>query len=78
MVVVGVPIILFFSFACAVLLNLKVRGQSFYRVVYYIPAIVPLIASTLLWIFVLNPQTGLLNTGLGYVGLTGPKTLFST
>jgi multiple sugar transport system permease protein len=75
MVAIGVPLILGFSFICAVLLNLKVSGQSIYRVIYYIPAIVPVIASTLLWIWVLNPQTGLLNTALGYLGVDGPNWL---
>src|ERR1043166_92048 len=49
MVLLAIPITLFASFLCAVLLNLKVRGQSFYRVVYFLPSIVPTVASTLLW-----------------------------
>jgi multiple sugar transport system permease protein len=56
-------------------LNIKVPGQSIYRVIYYIPAIVPTIASTLLWIWVLNPQSGLLNTFLSYLGIDGPNWL---
>ncbi len=72
---IGVPLILAFSFFCAALLNIKVPGQSIYRVLYYIPAIVPTIASTLLWIWVLNPQSGLLNTFLGYLGIDGPNWL---
>jgi multiple sugar transport system permease protein len=72
-VVIGVPLILVFSFSCAVLLNIKVPGQSIYRVMYYIPAIVPTVASTLLWIWVLNPQYGLLNTALGFAGIDGPN-----
>ena len=75
MVIIGVPAILAFSFLCAVLLNIKVRGQALYRVIYYIPSIVPVIASTLLWIWVLNPQTGLLNTFLGSLGIDGPNWL---
>ena len=55
-------------FTCAVLLNLKVRGQSIYRVIYFLPSIVPTVASTILWLWILNPQTGILNTLLGYVG----------
>ena len=72
-VAIGVPLILAFSFLCAVMLNIKVPGQSIYRVIYYIPSIVPLIASTLLWIWVLNPQSGLLNTFLGSLGIDGPN-----
>lgn len=73
MVVLGVPLTLLASFFCAVLLNLKVRGQSIYRVIYFLPSIVPTVASTILWMWILNPQTGILNTVLGYVGIHGPN-----
>ncbi len=73
MVAIGVPLTLLASFFCAVLLNLKVRGQSIYRVVYFLPSIVPTVASTILWLWILNPQTGILNTLLGYVGIQGPN-----
>lgn len=73
MVAVGVPLTLFAAFSCAVLLNLKVRGQSFYRVVYFLPSIVPVVASTMLWLWILNPQVGILNTLLGKVGIDGPN-----
>ncbi len=74
-VVIGVPLILAFSFLCAVILNIKVPGQSIYRVIYYIPSIVPTIAGTLLWIWLLNPQYGLINTLLGFIGIDGPNWL---
>lgn len=73
MVAIGVPLTLLASFFCAVLLNLKVRGQSIYRVMYFLPSIVPTVASTILWMWILNPQTGILNTLLGYVGIDGPN-----
>jgi len=73
MVAIGVPLTLLTSFFCAVLLNLKVRGQSIYRVIYFLPSIVPTVASTILWLWILNPQTGILNTLLGYIGIQGPN-----
>jgi multiple sugar transport system permease protein len=73
MVVIGVPLTLLASFFCAVLLNLKVRGQSFYRVMYFLPSIVPTVASTILWMWILNPQAGILNSLLGLVGIQGPN-----
>ncbi len=73
MVGIGVPLTLLASFFCAVLLNLKVRGQSFYRLIYFLPSIVPTVASTILWLWILNPQTGILNTLLGYAGIQGPN-----
>lgn len=56
---IGVPLTLFASFLCAVLLNLKVAGQSIYRVIYFLPSIVPTVASTILWLWILNPQVGI-------------------
>ncbi len=73
MVGIGVPLTLFASFLCAVLLNLKVKGQAFYRVIYFLPSIVPTVAGTILWIWLLNPQSGLVNTTLASIGLDGPN-----
>lgn len=73
MVFIAVPLMLITSFLCAVLLNLKVRGQAFYRVIYFLPSIVPTVAGTILWIWLLNPQTGLVNTTLASLGIDGPN-----
>jgi len=73
MVVIAVPLGLFASFLCAVLLNLKVRGQAFYRVVYFLPSIVPTVAGTILFLWLLNPQVGLVNTLLAKIGIEGPN-----
>ena len=75
MVIFAVPITLISSFLCAVLLNLKVTGQSIYRVIYFLPSIVPTVASTLLWLWILNPQAGVMNTLLGHLGIQGPNWL---
>jgi multiple sugar transport system permease protein len=73
MVLIAVPLGLAASFFCAILLNLKVRGQSFYRVVYFLPSIVPTVAGTILFLWLLNPQVGLVNTILGKIGIDGPN-----
>ena len=73
MVLIAVPLALAASFFCAILLNLKVRGQSIYRVIYFLPSIVPTVASTILWLWILNPQAGMVNTLLGNMGIDGPN-----
>lgn len=73
MVAIAVPLGLFASFLCALLLNLKVRGQAFYRVVYFLPSIVPTVAGTILFLWLLNPQVGLVNTALAKIGIDGPN-----
>ncbi len=73
MVAIAVPLGLFASFLCALLLNLKVRGQAFYRVVYFLPSIVPTVAGTILFLWLLNPQVGLVNSQLAKIGIEGPN-----
>ena len=48
----------------ALLLNQKVRGIGLLRTAFYIPSIVPLVATAVLWIWILNPDYGLLNDAL--------------
>lgn len=69
------PINLVFSLLIALLLNMRVIGLSVYRTVYYIPTIVPIAATSLLWMWILNPQYGLLNSALKWLGLGGPNWL---
>src|SRR6266508_6397834 len=73
MVVISGPLSLFISFVCALLLNTKVPAQSIYRVIYFLPSIVPVVASTLLWLWILNPNSGILNTFLAQLGIRGPN-----
>lgn len=49
------------ALALAMLLNMKVRGLSVYRTIFYIPVIVPTVASAIIWLYLLNPQVGVLN-----------------
>lgn len=61
---IGVPLGLFTGLAVALLLNAGVKGIRFYRTIFYIPAIVPVAASAVLWLWLLNPDParGLINT----------------
>jgi len=73
MVVIAVPLGLLASFLCAVILNFPVPGRSIFRTLYYLPSIVPTIASTFLFLFLLNPEVGLVNSLLRFVGIAGPN-----
>jgi multiple sugar transport system permease protein len=74
--VLGVPLGMIVSLAVAMLLNSNVRGMAMYRTIYYLPAIVPIVASSILWIWVLNPIDGLLNTVIQLV-LHGVSSLLA-
>jgi len=68
MVGIGTPITLTVGILLAVLLNQPIRGIPFFRTVFYLPSIVPIVASSLVWLWVLNPQFGLLNSALKSLG----------
>ncbi len=58
--VFALPVGMAASLAIALLLDAKVRGMSFYRTVFYLPAITPAVAAAVLWYALLNPD-GLIN-----------------
>lgn len=74
-VAVSVPLGLVLSFAVALLMNQKIRWIGLWRTVYYLPTLVPVIASTMLWLWIFNPEFGLLNMLLAQVGIKGPLWL---
>ncbi len=77
-VLLAVPLGMVISFAIALLLNQKVQGMAAYRTGYFIPAIVPAVASAALWLYLLQPQWGLVNGTLDLFGIRGPGWLGST
>ncbi|MEK5143923.1 carbohydrate ABC transporter permease [Paenibacillus sp. FSL M7-0134] len=72
----SVPLGLAAAFIIALLLNQKVKGLSVFRTIYYLPTIVPSIANTMLWLWMFNPDFGLLNSLLEGVGLPGSKWIY--
>jgi multiple sugar transport system permease protein len=76
-VLVSVPIGIVLSFAVALLLNQPIAGQRFLRTVYYLPSLVSGVAVSILWIWIFQPDFGVLNTFLKLLGIQGPKWLFS-
>lgn len=72
---VAVPLTLFVGVALALLLNLNVRGIAVFRTIFYLPSIVPTVAMTSIFMWILNPQVGMVNRILSLVGITGPAWL---
>ncbi|MDQ0201317.1 carbohydrate ABC transporter permease [Neobacillus ginsengisoli] len=72
----SVPLGLIVSLGVAMLLNQAVRGMRIFRTIYYLPAVVSGVSVMVLWMYIFNPQIGLLNTFLGYLGINGPGWIF--
>ena len=74
---VAVPLTLVAALAAALLLDVKLTGLSWFRAVYYLPAMTPAVASVVLWRWIFNSEFGLLNFMLDLVGLPKVEWLIS-
>jgi multiple sugar transport system permease protein len=75
-VLVGVPLTLMLALAAAVALDRGItRFRSAFRLGFYTPVVTSIVAVAVVWQFLLNREFGLINTVLGWVGITGPNWL---
>ncbi|MBM7582945.1 multiple sugar transport system permease protein [Caldicoprobacter guelmensis] len=75
-VVFMVPLTTVGAIVLSVLLNQKVPCTRVYRTIYYMPSVLSGVAVYMLWMQLLNPQSGLVNTALRLIGIEGPAWLF--
>jgi len=68
----GVPLSTVFAFAVALLLNTKVRGIAIWRTLCFVPAVIPPLSAAILWVWVFNPQFGIVNAFLSFLHLPQP------
>lgn len=73
---IGVPLQLVLALALALLLNVRVKGLALYRTLFYLPAMTPIVASAVVWMQILHPEFGVLNSFLQWVGLEPVNWLF--
>jgi multiple sugar transport system permease protein len=71
------PLSMALGLSIAVGLNQKLPVRSFWRALYYVPSLVSGLAVAILWMWVFNPEMGLVNQGLKSLGIEGPRWLFS-
>ena len=74
----AIPLFLTTSFLIAMLLNQQIRGITIFRTIYYLPSVISGVPVALLWLWMLNPEFGLVNNMLKEIGIKGPQWFFST
>ncbi|MBC7291442.1 MAG: sugar ABC transporter permease [Actinotalea sp.] len=67
--VVATPLLVVGGLAMALLVNRKGRGSSFYRTAFFLPYVLPVSVVTLIWIYLLNPDRGLVAWAMQAIGL---------
>lgn len=71
----GVPLGMILSLGLALLLDAPVRGLGFFRTLFFLPSVTNTVALSILWLWLLNPEFGLINVALTRFGLEGPLWL---
>lgn len=72
--VISVPLGIMGGLGLALLLDSRVRGLHVYRTIYYLPAIVPAVATFVLWRIIFDPGRGMLNQVLFRLGVNEPPS----
>ena len=71
----SVPMVLVVGVLLALLLNSNVKGIAAFRTIFYLPSIIPSVATTSIFMWILNPQVGMVNQILDLIGIKGPAWL---
>ena len=72
---VAVPLGVVIAVILALFLNLNIKGIAVYRTIFFLPSIVPTVATSMIFLWILNPQIGLINGLLRSFGIIGPAWL---
>jgi len=73
---ISLPVAVILPFSVALLLNSRsLRASSLFRVLFFLPYVVPFVAGVLIWAQMLNSDAGWVNGLLGLVGFQGPDWL---
>lgn len=70
--VLAVPLGVLGSMILAILLNMKVKGTVIFRTLFFMPSLVPLVSAVVLWLWLLNPDWGIVNNALRNIGIKPP------
>lgn len=75
-IIIYVPSVFMLGLGLAIFLNQKVRGMIAVRTATFLPVVASWVVVSLIWKWIFNPAYGLVNYGLGSVGIEGPAWLF--
>lgn len=71
-VLLSVPVQMLIGLGCALALNRGLKGQTFFRVAYFLPVVTSTIAAALVWAWLFNANFGLVNALLTLFGVSDP------
>ena len=72
----AVPLNIVFSVFVAILLNNNLRGMRIFRTIIYLPAVISGVVIAILWMWIYNPDYGIINNFLRVFGINGPGWIY--
>ncbi|HRK32679.1 MAG TPA: sugar ABC transporter permease, partial [Tepidisphaeraceae bacterium] len=70
--ILSLPAGMLVSIGLALMLNAPIRGQAIYRTIIFLPSLVPVVASAMVWMWLFNARLGFFNQLLATIGIDGP------
>ena len=65
----SIPLSVILGVLLAVLLSSRLRGQAIYRTLVFLPSVLPVVAASILWLWLLDPENGMVNYLLSWIGI---------
>ncbi|MDD3410660.1 MAG: sugar ABC transporter permease [Eubacteriales bacterium] len=75
--VVSVPLNIVLSVLLALALNKNIPGMNIFRTIFYLPSIVSGVVVSLVWLWMFQPDYGIINNLLSLIGIQGPQWIYS-
>lgn len=73
--ILNIPLTVIGALILAMMLNQNIRGKVLFRAAYFIPVVTSSVAVALVWTWLYNPNFGLINSALSFLGIQGPGWL---
>lgn len=74
---VSVPLLIVIPVMLAIAVNQKIKGVKFFRAVYFVPTMISMVATGIIWQWMFNAEFGIVNYFLKLIGISGPAWLTS-
>lgn len=68
-IVFSVPLTLLLALGIALLLNSEIRFMGMFRTIYYIPSVIPIVAASVIFMWMFNARSGAVNQVLFAIGI---------
>lgn len=75
MAFISTPVNLMIALLLATIVTKEFKGRGLVRTIFFLPSVIPMVAATMVWIWMFDPTYGFINNFLAHIGIVGPSWL---